>query len=256
MGHQHTYIKSLNNDAFEALNIKDQKLIIAGPCAIESEESLLEVANFLKSIGINFLRAGAYKPRTSVHSFQGLGDEGLAILKRVKELTGMKVVTEIPDPSYIEKFDFVDIIQVGARNMQNFSLLKALGKTTKPVLLKRGFGNTIDEMLSAAEYIISEGNKNVILCERGIKTFETSTRNTLDLASVAIIKEYYKIPIIVDPSHAAGRADIIPALSRASMASGADGLIIEVHQQPAYSISDSSQALDFNTFKSLYNELF
>lgn len=254
MQNKYPLLKQINNDAYNALNISE-KLVIAGPCSVENYESLLEEANFLLNNGIKYLRAGAYKPRTSVHDFQGLGYEGLQILKRVKDETGIKIVTEIPDSSLINEFDFVDIIQVGARNMQNFSLLKALGATNKPIILKRGFGNTIDEWLSAAEYIVSQGNKNIILCERGIKTFESATRNTLDISSVAIIKEYLNIPVIVDPSHAAGRTDIILPLSKASLAVGADGLIIEVHYDPIKSYSDSQQALSFESFKNLISEL-
>ena len=169
--------------------------------------------------------------------------------------TGIKIVTEITDSSYLNKYDFVDIIQIGARNMQNFSLLSELGKTKKPIILKRGFGNTLDEWLRAAEYIVAQGNPNIILCERGIKTFENSTRNTLDISSVALIKEYLNVPVIIDPSHSAGRADIIPALSKAGIAVGADGLIIEVHHNPKKSISDSQQALDYETFIKLINNI-
>lgn len=254
MQNKYPLLKQINNDAFKMLNISN-KLIIAGPCAVEDYESLLKEANFLLENKIEYLRAGAFKPRTSVHDFQGLGQDGLSILKRIKEETGIKIVTEIPDATLINDFDFVDIIQVGARNMQNFSLLKALGATNKPIILKRGFGNTIDEWLSAAEYIVSEGNKNVILCERGIKTFENATRNTLDISSVAIAKTQLNIPVIVDPSHAAGRTDIIIPLSKASLAVGADGLIIEVHFDPANSYSDSVQSLNFEEFKSLLKEL-
>lgn len=254
MQNKYTLLKQIDYDAFKTLEVTN-KLIIAGPCAVESYDSLLEVAKFLIANNIHYLRAGAFKPRTSVYDFQGLGIEGLAILKRIKEETGIKIVTEIPDLNLINEFDFVDIIQVGARNMQNFSLLKALGKINKPVILKRGFGNTIDEWLCAAEYIISGGNKNVILCERGIKTFETATRNTLDISSVAIIKAYFNIPVIVDPSHASGRTDIIAPLSKASIAAGADGLLIEVHSNPTLSLSDSFQALDFESFNKLISTL-
>lgn len=254
MQNNYPLLKNINNNALKALNIKDL-LIIAGPCAVEDYQKTLDVANFLLSHNIKFLRAGAFKPRTSVHDFQGLGLEGLEILKKVKEETGIKIVTEITDSSYLKYYDFVDIIQIGARNMQNFSLLSEIGKTKKPVILKRGFGNTLDEWLRAAEYIMAQGNPNIILCERGIKTFENSTRNTLDISSVALIKEYLNVPVIVDPSHSAGRADIIPALSKASIAVGANGLIIEVHQNPKKSISDSQQALDFNTFTKLLNDI-
>lgn len=254
MQNKYPLLKQINNDAFKSLNISN-KLVIAGPCAVENYESLLNEAKFLLENNISYLRAGAYKPRTSVHDFQGLGYEGIEILRKVKNETGIKIVTEIPDASHIDEFDFVDIIQVGARNMQNFSLLKALGSTNKPIILKRGFGNTIDEWLCAAEYIVSEGNPNVILCERGIKTFETATRNTLDISSIAIIKEFLNIPVIADPSHSAGRTDIILPLSKASLAAGADGLIIEVHPDPSKSYSDSFQALDYDSFKNLLSQL-
>lgn len=254
MQNNYPLLKNINNNAFKTLGIKDL-LVIAGPCAVENYQQILEVANFLIDNNVYYLRAGAFKPRTSVHDFQGLGLDGLEILKKVKAETGIKIVTEITDSSYLSHYDFVDIIQVGARNMQNFSLLSELGKTKKPIILKRGFGNTLDEWLRAAEYIVAQGNPNVILCERGIKTFENSTRNTLDISSVALIKEYLNIPVIVDPSHSAGRADIIPALSKASIAVGANGLIIEVHPNPKKSISDSSQALDFTTFKKVLKDI-
>lgn len=254
MQNKYPLLKNINNNALKALNIKE-RFIIAGPCAVEDYQSTLDIAKFLLKNNISFLRAGAFKPRTSVHDFQGLGLDGLEILKRVKEETGIKIVTEITDSSYLPHYDFVDIIQIGARNMQNFSLLSELGKTKKPIILKRGFGNTLDEWLRAAEYIVAQGNPNIILCERGIKTFENSTRNTLDISSVALIKEYLNVPVIIDPSHSAGRADIIPALSKASIAVGADGLIIEVHHNPKKSISDSQQALDYETFIKLLNEL-
>lgn len=254
MQNKYPLLKNINNNALKNLNTKEH-LIIAGPCAVEDYQSTLDIAKFLLKNNITFLRAGAFKPRTSVHDFQGLGIEGLEILKRVKEETGIKIVTEITDSSYLPYYDFVDIIQIGARNMQNFSLLSELGKTKKPIILKRGFGNTLDEWLRAAEYIVAQGNPNIILCERGIKTFENSTRNTLDISSVALIKEYLNVPVIIDPSHSAGRADIIPALSKASIAVGADGLIIEVHHNPKKSISDSQQALDYETFIKLMNTL-
>lgn len=254
MQNKYPLLKNINYNALKSLKIHN-KLIIAGPCAVEDYQSTLDVAKFLLKNNIQFLRAGAFKPRTSVHDFQGLGLEGLEILKRIKEETGIKIVTEITDSSYLSHYDFVDIIQIGARNMQNFSLLSELGKTKKPIILKRGFGNTLDEWLRAAEYIVAQGNPNIILCERGIKTFENSTRNTLDISSVALIKEYLNVPVIVDPSHSAGRADIIPALSKAGIAVGADGLIIEVHHNPKKSISDSQQALDYETFIKLINNL-
>lgn len=254
MQNKYPLLKNINNNAFKTLKVTDH-LIIAGPCAVENYHQVLDTAKFLLANNIHYLRAGAFKPRTSVHDFQGLGLEGLEILKKVKEETGIRIVTEITDSSYLSSYEFVDIIQIGARNMQNFSLLSELGKTKKPIILKRGFGNTLDEWLRAAEYIVAQGNPNIILCERGIKTFENSTRNTLDISSVALIKEYLNVPVIVDPSHSSGRADIIPALSKASIAVGADGLIIEVHPNPKKSISDSQQAIDYDTFKKILNTI-
>ncbi|HEY8444704.1 MAG TPA: 3-deoxy-7-phosphoheptulonate synthase [Bacilli bacterium] len=236
-------------------NQTQELLIIAGPCAVENEESLLKIAQFLKGLGIKYLRAGAYKPRTSPYTFQGLGPKGLEILRNVKEKTGIKIVSEIMDASQLPFYEDIDIIQVGARNMQNFSLLKALGKTKKHVLLKRGFGATIDEWLYACEYLLNEGNDNVILCERGIKTFETATRNTLDISSVPIVKGITKIPVLVDPSHSAGRSDIIIALSRAAIAVGADGLLVEIHDDPNQALSDQAETINFEEFKQLYKEI-
>jgi len=231
-------------------------LIIAGPCAVESEEITTKIAEFLIENNVRYLRAGAYKPRTSPYTFQGLHQEGLEILKKVKEKTGIKTVVEIMDisqiPYYVEN---VDIIQVGARNMQNFPLLKALGNTKKPILLKRSFGATIEEWLYAAEYILNEGNSRIILCERGIKTFEPMTRNTLDISSVPIIKGITKIPVLVDPSHASGRSDLIVPLSKAAMAAGADGIMVEMHPHPDCASSDREETIDFNTFLELKKEL-
>lgn len=229
--------------------------VIAGPCSVETEEQVISIAKDVKKAGARLLRGGAFKPRTSPYSFQGLGEQGLEILKTAKKETGLPIVTELMDIRQLQYFDDVDVIQIGARNMQNFSLLSELGKTKKPIILKRGFGNTLDEWLRAAEYIVAQGNPNIILCERGIKTFENSTRNTLDISSVALIKEYLNVPVIIDPSHSAGRADIIPALSKAGIAVGADGLIIEVHHNPKKSISDSQQALDYETFIKLINNI-
>lgn len=234
---------------------KDQLLIIAGPCAVESEEVVLRIAEFLKSLGINYMRAGAFKPRTSPYTFQGLGPKGLEILKQVKAKTKIKIVSEILDQSQLEYYHDIDIIQVGARNMQNFTLLKALGRTRKPILLKRSFGATIDEWLYACEYLLNEGNDNIILCERGIKTFETATRDTLDISSVPIIKGITKIPVIVDPSHSAGRKDLIIPLSRAAIAVGADGLLIEIHEDPDNALSDSQETINFNQFEKLLQEV-
>lgn len=249
----HPLVNSFSCPVLKNLGLNEHEpLIIAGPCAVESYESLIKTARSLKELGIKYLRAGAFKPRTSIYDFQGLQKEGLAILKQVKKETGLKIVTEIPSVEYLEQFiEEVDIIQVGARNMQNFPLLLALGKIDKPVMLKRGFGNTLEEWLCAAEYILAGGNNNLILCERGIKTFENATRNTLDLASVAIIKQTTKIPVIVDPSHACGRSDIVIPLAKAGLAAGADGLLIEVHYNPLQALSDSAQAITTQQCKSL-----
>ncbi len=230
---------------------------IAGPCAVESEEQVLKVAALVKAAGATALRGGAYKPRSSPYSFQGLEEEGLSILRNVREKTGLAIVTEIMDARTIPlflKYD-IDVLQVGARNMQNFSLLKELGLLRKPVLLKRGAGSTISELLSAAEYILHGGNTNVILCERGIQTFEKSTRATLDISSVPVLKKETHLPVIVDPSHAAGRPDIIPALSRAAIAAGADGLIVEVHHDPAHALCDGAQALLPENFASMMGDV-
>lgn len=227
-------------------------VIMGGPCAVESMEQMEIITPLVKAAGATILRAGAYKPRTSPYSFQGLGIPGLDILKKMKEKYNIPVISEIMNIEDIPLFmDNVDIIQIGARNMQNFSLLKELGKTTKPVLLKRGLANTIEEWLMSAEYIMSEGNPNVILCERGIRTFETATRNTLDISAVAVVKKLTHLPIIIDPSHAAGRWEFIESLSKAAIAAGADGLIIEVHPEPEKALSDGQQSLKPERFKDL-----
>ena len=230
--------------------------IMAGPCAIESKEQLLESAMAAKAGGAKILRGGAYKPRTSPYSFQGLEEKGLEIMAQVAEETGMKVITEVTSEKALETAKhYVDILQIGARNMQNFELLKQAGKSGLPVLLKRGLCATIDEWLNAAEYIMSEGNEKVILCERGIRTYETSTRNTLDISAVPVIKSKSHLPIIVDPSHASGVREYIPALSRAAVAAGADGLIIEIHPDPSKALSDGPQSLDPKQFKELSDSL-
>lgn len=219
-------------------------VIMAGPCAVESYEQMLEAAKAVKKSGAKVLRGGAYKPRTSPYSFQGLEEEGLKILHEVGNETGMVTVTEIVSSSHIEKVSqYADILQVGSRNMQNFELLKEIGKSNMPVLLKRGLSSTIEEWLNAAEYIMKEGNPNIILCERGIRTFETYTRNTLDLNAVAAVKNLSHLPVIVDPSHGTGRRDLIAPLSRAAAAVGADGLIVEVHPHPDEALSDGAQSL-------------
>lgn len=226
--------------------------IMAGPCAVESEDQLLTIAKLVKESGANLLRGGAYKPRTSPYSFQGMEEEGLKLLKKAKEATGLPIVTEVMDT---ETYDIVakyaDIVQIGARNMQNFPLLKKVGKGTVPVLLKRGLSATIEELLMAAEYIMSEGNQNVILCERGIRTFETYTRNTLDLSAVLAVKELSHLPIIVDPSHASGKWAMVEPLSKAAIAVGADGLEIEVHNNPEQAVSDGAQSLKPGKFDHL-----
>jgi len=218
--------------------------MIAGPCAIESEPLLMEVAGRVKEAGANILRGGAFKPRTSPYSFQGLGEDGLRILQVVGEQFGMPVVTEVMDPRQVEQVErYADIFQIGARNMQNFDLLKEVGKTRLPVLLKRGMSATVKDLLMSAEYILAQGNRQVILCERGIRTFEDSTRNTLDLSSVPNVKGLSHLPIIVDPSHATGRPDLIPAMARAAIAAGCDGVHVEVHSCPEKALSDGPQAL-------------
>ncbi len=215
----------------------------AGPCSIESREQILSIAQDVQKAGAKILRGGAFKPRTSPYAFQGLRGDGLRLMLEAKKETGMPIVTEIMDASHLPLFEDVDIIQVGARNMQNFELLKELGKTRKPIFLKRGLAATLQEFLMSAEYIMSEGNENVILCERGIRTFETATRNTLDLSAVPMLKEMSHLPVVVDPSHASGIARLVKPMSYAAAACGADGLMIEVHNDPAHALCDGPQAL-------------
>lgn len=217
--------------------------IIAGPCSVESETQILEVARSIKASGASLLRGGAFKPRTSPYDFQGMKAEGIELLLEAKKDTGMPIVTEIMNEKHLPLFEEVDVIQVGARNMQNFELLKALGRTSKPVLLKRGLANTLKELLMSAEYIMSEGNENVILCERGIRTFETYTRNTLDLSAVPMLRKLTHLPIVVDPSHATGIASLVEPMALAAAAAGADGLMIEVHNNPAEALCDGPQSL-------------
>ncbi|MDR0862975.1 MAG: 3-deoxy-7-phosphoheptulonate synthase [Oscillospiraceae bacterium] len=217
--------------------------VIAGPCSVESEEQIVEVAEAVKKSGATLLRGGAFKPRTSPYSFQGLEGEGLRLLLAAKRQTGLPIVTEIMDLSTLGMFDDVDVIQVGARNMQNFSLLKELGKTGKPILLKRGMSSTIEEWLMSAEYIMSGGNERVILCERGIRTFETAVRNTLDIVAVPVLKRLSHLPVIIDPSHATGQPWLVEPISKAAVAIGADGLIIEVHNNPEKALCDGAQSL-------------
>lgn len=227
------------------VSVGGKKLVVmAGPCSVESEEQIIDVAKHVQADGAAVLRGGAWKPRSSPYSFQGLKAEGLELLHKAHEATGLPVVTEITNPAHIDIFmDKCDCFQVGARNMQNFELLKALGKLDKPVLLKRGWANTVKELLTSAEYIMSGGNEQVVLCERGIRTFETATRNTLDLSAVAVIKDLSRLPVIVDPSHATGHAKFVEPMALAAAAAGADGLMIEVHDDPAQSKCDAAQAV-------------
>ncbi len=230
--------------------------LIAGPCSVENEKQICAIAESVKKSGANFLRGGAFKPRTSPYAFQGLRYQGLDLLKEAKAKTGMPIVTEIMSPYDIETFvENVDVIQVGARNMQNFDLLKELGKTKKPVLLKRGLSATIEEWLMSAEYIMAGGNNQIILCERGIRTFETFTRNTLDLSAIPAIKHQSHLPVVVDPSHASGKWWMVPPLARAAIAVGADGLIIEVHNDPANALCDGQQSIKPASFEELVQEL-
>jgi 3-deoxy-7-phosphoheptulonate synthase len=231
-------------------------MMIAGPCAIEGEAILMEIAERVRDAGANFLRGGAFKPRTSPYSFQGLGEDGLKMLKAAGERFAMPVVTEVMDPRQVELVErYADVMQVGARNMQNFDLLKEVGRTRVPVLLKRGLAATVKDLLMSAEYILAQGNRQVILCERGVRSFEDSTRNMLDLSSVPNAKGMSHLPIIVDPSHATGRPDLIPAMARASVAAGADGVHVEVHSCPEKALSDGPQALLPDQYARLMDEL-
>ncbi|MDD3184756.1 MAG: 3-deoxy-7-phosphoheptulonate synthase [Anaerostipes sp.] len=229
--------------------------VMAGPCSIETKEQMTSVANSVKDAGAGFLRGGAFKPRTSPYAFQGLHDEGLKLLLEAKRATGLPVVTEIMDPRDLPLFDDVDLIQVGARNMQNFELLKELGKTNKPVLLKRGLAATMQEWLMSAEYIMAGGNEDVILCERGIRTYETAVRNTLDLSAIPVIKKKSHLPVIVDPSHATGVRDLVEPMALAAIAAGADGLMVEVHNNPAKALCDGPQSLTPDAFNDLMKKV-
>lgn len=231
-------------------------VIMAGPCAVESEEQAIKIAHIVKKFGAQIYRGGAFKPRTSPYSFQGLGEDGLKILAKVREETGLLIVTEATDHTNIDLVEkYADIIQIGARNMQNYSLLRRAGQMTKSVLLKRGFAATIEELLMSAEYIMSEGNSQIILCERGIRTFSDNTRNTLDLSAIPSIKEASHLPIVVDPSHAAGRRDYVIPLAKGAIAVGADGILVEVHHDPLHSLSDGMQSLYPEQFKDLMTEI-
>lgn len=229
--------------------------VIAGPCSVESEEQIIRVAESVKKSGAKLLRGGAFKPRTSPYSFQGLREDGLKLLLEAKRVTGLPIVSEIMNQTQVPLFEDVDVIQIGARNMQNFDLLKAVGQLKKPVLLKRGLSNTIEELLMSAEYIMAEGNGQVILCERGIRTFETMTRNTLDLSAAVLLKQKSHLPVIVDPSHASGIRSLVAPLSKAVLAVGADGLMVEVHNDPAHALSDGGESLDLEQFDGLMQEL-
>ena len=238
------------------ITVKKDKLIIAGPCAIESYEQLLETAKFVKSQGANILRGGAYKPRTSPNSFQGLKKEGLEILKAVKDEVGMAVITELMDVRDMDElYSISDIIQIGSRNMQNFTLLSEVGKQNKPVMLKRGIASTITEWIGASEYIAIEGNSNIIMCERGIRTYNDYTRNTLDLAAVPIIQKETGLPVVVDPSHGTGVRYLIKPMSIGAFAVGADGIMVEVHPEPENALSDGMQSLNFSEFEDLINSI-
>lgn len=247
------------NSVYDVLEQKiggEKIALIAGPCSVESEEQITNIASSVKMCGAGFLRGGAFKPRTSPYSFQGLELQGLELLKLAKKKTGLPIVTEIMSTSMIEKFnEEVDIIQVGARNMQNFDLLKELGKIKKPILLKRGLSATIEELLMSAEYIMAGGNEQVILCERGIRTFENYTRNTLDLSAIPVIKKLSHLPIIIDPSHATGKSWMVEPLSKAAIAAGADGLIIEVHNDPKNALCDGQQSITPEEYKILVEKL-
>lgn len=244
------------------IDVKNNKIgdtnlgIIAGPCSVESEEQIVGIAHAVKASGATFLRGGAFKPRTSPYSFQGHGIDGLKLLKTAKQETGLPIVTELMSTEYIDNFvDDVDIIQIGARNMQNYDLLKAVGRTKTPVLLKRGLSATIDEWLMSAEYIMAGGNENVILCERGIRTFEKLTRNTLDLQAIPVLRKLTHLPIVIDPSHAGGYAYMVESMSKAAVVAGSDGLMIEVHNDPKNAISDGEQCLTPLQFESLMQKV-
>jgi len=234
----------------------DKLVVMAGPCSVESEEQILETAHAVKAAGATVLRGGAYKPRTSPYSFQGMEEDGLKLLAIAREATGLPIVTEVVNPRDVELVaKYADIMQVGARNVQNFALLKMLGQLDKPVLLKRGMATTIQEYLMSAEYILSEGNRRVILCERGIRTFETATRNTLDISAIPVLREQTHLPVIIDPSHATGHASLVPSMCYASVAAGCDGLIVEVHPHPETAASDGPQSLRPADFKEMMEKL-
>jgi 3-deoxy-7-phosphoheptulonate synthase len=234
----------------------DEFVMMAGPCSVESEKQILETAHFVAGHGAKFLRGGAFKPRTSPYDFQGMELEGLKLLQKAKRETGIGVITEVMSDRDVQMVaEYADILQIGARNMQNFSLLKELGKAGRPVMLKRGLSSTIKELLMSAEYIVAHGNPDVILCERGIRTFETATRNTCDIAAIAVLDELSHLPVVLDPSHATGKRSLVPPLARAGVAIGADGIIVEVHPHPEKAMSDGAQSLTFEQFDQMMREL-
>ncbi len=234
----------------------DEFIVMAGPCSVESEKQIMQSAEGVAKAGAKLLRGGAFKPRTSPYDFQGLEQEGLKLLAKAKQATGLGIITEVMSDRDVELVaEYADILQIGARNMQNFSLLKVLGKCGRPVLLKRGMSSTVKELLMSAEYVVAHGNPNVILCERGIRTFETITRNTCDIAAVAALSELTHLPVVLDPSHATGKRSLVPALSRAAVAIGADGLLVEVHPAPEKAVSDGAQSLDLPQFQRMMDEL-
>jgi 3-deoxy-7-phosphoheptulonate synthase len=231
-------------------------VVMAGPCAVEGRDMTLEIAQRMKRLGVSILRGGAFKPRTSPYSFQGLGLEGLSYLREARELTGLPVISEVLSPGDVERaYEFIDIFQIGSRNAQNYSLLREVGRTDKPVMLKRGMMNTIEEWLMSAEYILAEGNSSVILCERGIRTFERYTRNTLDISAVPVVKRLSHLPVIVDPSHGTGHWRLVEPMAKAAVAAGADGLMIEVHPDPQNALSDGQQSLNYEKFCSFMENL-
>jgi 3-deoxy-7-phosphoheptulonate synthase len=234
----------------------DEFVVMAGPCSVESEKQIIETAQFVVRQGAQFLRGGAFKPRTSPYDFQGMEEEGLKLLRKAKQETGLGIITEVMSDRDVDLVaEYADILQIGARNMQNFALLKTLGKADRPVMLKRGLSSTIKELLMSAEYLVAHGNPNVILCERGIRTFETATRNTCDITAVAVLNELSHLPVVLDPSHATGRRSLVPPLARAAVAIGADGLIVEVHPSPEKAVSDGAQSLTLDQFRSMMLDL-
>src|SRR2546421_8079140 len=231
-------------------------VVMAGPCSVESEKQIMQAAEGVAEAGAKMLRGGAFKPRTSPYDFQGMEEEGLKLLKKAKEATGLAIITEVMSDRDVDLVaEYADILQIGARNMQNFALLKTLGKCGRPVLLKRGMSSTIKELLMSAEYVVAHGNSNVLLCERGIRTFETATRNTCDIAAVPVLNEMTHLPVIVDPSHATGKRSLVPAVARAAVAIGADGIIVEVHPYPEKAVSDGAQSLTLDQFRSMMQQL-